>query len=190
MFSTQKTNTPVAAPLNREEACQRHQSKYTDPTPRARKHYQKVSRQTLAAQELLLDLACEDDEFTERYGGRDDIKWSDEILHYIATKLMRKNKICDHLAPSQFEMLKVCEENKCGGCGGDLEDTPARRAIARLIEVLVARGHDEEPTKNRVENWRARADSSTYYFGAPDQSRMITHHTLPGFFRNHPFGNE
>ena len=124
MVSTRKTNyTPVAAPLNREEACQRTERKYIAPSPRARKRDNKVSRQTLAAREKLLDLACEDDDFTERYGGRDDIKWSDEIFHYIVTKLMRKNVICPHLAPSQFEMFKVCDEHKCGGCGADLEDT-------------------------------------------------------------------
>ena len=81
MISTRQ-NTPVAAPLAApEDACQRAHTKYTQPIPRARKRDNKVSRQTLAAREVLLDLACEDDEFTERHGGRDDIKWSDEILH-------------------------------------------------------------------------------------------------------------
>ena len=71
MVSTRKTNyTPVAAPLNREEACQRTERKYIAPSPRARKRDNKVSRQTLAAREKLLDLACEDDDFTERYGAR------------------------------------------------------------------------------------------------------------------------
>ena len=91
---------------------------------------------------------------------------------------MPENLISPGLPPMQLAVSRVCDANKCGKCGEELEDAPARRAIARLTEALVTRGHEEELTKSRVETWRARGDRGspgthmTYYFAAPDQSIM------------------
>ena len=156
MVSTRRT--PVAAPLAApEDACQRAQAKYTQPIPRARKLIIPFSRQTQAAQQLILNWIRNNkpDDVIAKFGPLDKLKWSDDLLHYVATEIMPFNKICQHLAPLQLAVGRVWDENKCARCGVELEDSPARLALARLTKALVARGHDEEPTKSRLEAWRA-----------------------------------
>ena len=122
MVSTQQT-TPVAAPLAApEHACQRAQAKYTAPDPRARKRDQAVSRQTQAAQQLILNWIHNNkpDDVIAKFGPLDELKWSDDLLHYVATVIMPQNLICSGLPPLQLAVGTVCPEHKCGKCGVDL----------------------------------------------------------------------
>ena len=83
MVSTRQKK-PVAAPLAApEDACQRAQAKYTQPVSRARIKINAVSRQTQAAQQLILNWIHnhKPDDVIAKFGPLDKLKWSDELFH-------------------------------------------------------------------------------------------------------------